>query len=183
VTIRVHIQVSGPEDLPWVSELLRSVGEAEIIVSGPDQRTEPQPSALQEDTLALLQQKATPAARPLLEQFISGETTRRQAVQELGQGKTVLVRLYMSGPRNLGAYVAIDPKNSNLTFRLPKECAEGCNYAFARDVKDGDPYAVRMLLTSGEALAEAHRLAGEAYERVLKGWVPAASAGPPNRVS
>lgn len=168
MAIRVHIQVSGPEDLPWVTELLRSVGDAEITVSGPEQHAEPQASALQEDTLALLQQKASPAARPLLEQFISDETTTRQAVQELGHGKAVLVRLYVPGPRNLGAYVVIDPKNSNLTFRLPKECAAGRNHAFARDVKDGDPYAVRMLLTGGEALAEAHKLASEAYERVLR---------------
>jgi hypothetical protein len=168
VTIKVHIQLS-PEDGPWFAELLRSVGDAEITVSGPEQRAEPQASALQEDTLALLQQKASPTARPLLEQFIAGETTTRQAAQVLGHGKAVLVRLYVPGPRNLGAYVVIDPKNSNLAFRLPKECAAGCNHAFARDVQDGDPYGVRMLLTSGEALAEAHRLAGEAYERVLNG--------------
>src|SRR5438094_8851439 len=89
VTIRVHIQLSGPEDLPWVAELLRSVGDADITVSGPEQHAEPQASALQEDTLALLQQKASPAARPLLEQFISGEVTTRQAAQVLGHGKTV----------------------------------------------------------------------------------------------
>jgi hypothetical protein len=164
----VHIQVSGPEDLPWVTELLRSVGDAEITVSGPEQHAEPHASALQEATLALLQQQASPAARPLLEQFISGEVTTRQAAQVLGQGKKVHVLLYVPGPRNLGAYVVVDPNNSNLTFRLPKECAEGCNHAFARDVQDGDPYGVRMQLTSGEALAEAQRLAGEAYERALK---------------
>jgi hypothetical protein len=169
VAITVHIQLGGPEDLPWVAELLRSVGDAEITVSGPEQHAEPQASALQQDTLALLQQKASPAARPLLEQFISGETTTRQAVQVLGQGKKVLLRLYVPGPRDLGAYAVIDPKNSNLAFRLPKECAAGCNHAFARNVQDSDPYGVRMLLTSGEAVAEAHRLAGEAHERVLKG--------------
>ena len=168
MTIRVHIQL-GPEDGPWFAELLRSVGDAEITVSGPEQHAEPQASALQEDTLALLQQKASLTARPLLEQFISGEVTTRQAVQVLGHGKTVLVRLYVPGPRDLGAYVVIDPKNSNMSFRLPRECAAGCNHAFARNVKDSDPYGVRMLLTSGEAVAEARRLAGEAYERVVKG--------------
>jgi hypothetical protein len=166
VAIRVHIQL-GPEDGPWFAELLRSVGDAEITVSGREQHAEPQASALHEDTLALLQQKASPAARPLLEQFIAGEVTARQAAQVLGHGKAVLVRLYVPGPRNLGAYVVIDPKNSNLTFRLPKECAEGCNHAFARDVQDGDPDGVRVLLTSGDAQAEAHKLAGEAYKRVL----------------
>jgi hypothetical protein len=169
VTIRVHIQVSGPEDLPWVTELLRNVGDAEITVSGPEQHTEPQPSALQEDTLALLQQKTSPTARPLLEQFISGEVTTRQAAQVLGQGKAVNVLLYVPGPREVGAYVVIDPKNSNLAFRLPKNYdLTGCNHAFARNVQDGDPYGVRMRLTSGEAAAEAQRLASEAYERALK---------------
>ena len=72
MAINVTIQL-GPEDGPWFAELLRSVGDAEITVLGPEQHPEPQTSPLQEDTVVLLQQKASPATRPYLEQFISDE--------------------------------------------------------------------------------------------------------------
>ena len=54
-------------------------------------------------------------------------------------------------------------------LRLPNEYAPGCDHAFARNVNDSDPYGVRVRLTSAEAVAEAHRFAGEAYDRVLSG--------------
>jgi hypothetical protein len=168
VTIKVNIQL-GPEDGPWFADVLRSIGDAEITVSGPDQHVEPPASVVQEDILSLLQQKASPAARPLLEQFIADEVTARQAAQVLGRGETVYVRLYVPGPRLLGAYAFVEPAGAHVTLRLPKVLAEGCHYAFARDVKDGDPYAVRVRLSSAEAVAEARRLAGEAYERALAG--------------
>ena len=47
VTIKVTIQL-GPEDGPWFADLLRSVGDAEITVLGPEQHSEPQTSPLQE---------------------------------------------------------------------------------------------------------------------------------------
>jgi hypothetical protein len=76
--------------------------------------------------------------------------------------------MYVPGPRHRGAYAYVTPATANVNFRLPKEYADGCQYAFARNVKDGDPHAVRVRLTSVEALAEARKLAGEAYKRALE---------------
>jgi hypothetical protein len=166
VTIRVNIQL-GPEDGPWFAELLRSLGEAEVTVSGPEQHQGRLASPLQEDTLALLQQKASPSARPFMEQFLSGEVTERHASDVLGRGKAGYVRLYVPGPRLLGAYATVAVSGGYVTLRLPKEYAKGCDYAFARDVQDRDVYAVRVRLTSAEAVDEARRLAGEAYALVL----------------
>jgi hypothetical protein len=85
----------------------------------------------------------------------------------LGRGKAGFVRLYVPGPRTLGAYAVVSVSGGYVTFRLPKEAANGCHHAFAREVQDRDPYAVRARLTSDEAVDEARRLAGEAYARVL----------------
>jgi len=166
VTIKVHIQL-GPEDGPWFAELLRSVGDAEITVSGPEQHAQSHANPLQEDTLALLQQKASPANRQLLEQFIAYEVTARHASDVLGRSKTGYVRLYVPGPRHLGAYAYVAVAAAYVNLRLPKEYAKDCRYAFARNVKEGDPYGVRVRLTSAEAVAEAQRLAGEAYGLAL----------------
>ena len=81
--------------------------------------------------------------------------------------KTGYVRLHVPGPRRLGAYAYVSPGTANVGLRLPKEYADGCQYAFARNVKDADPQGVRVRLTSVEALAEARKLAGEAYKRAL----------------
>lgn len=157
----------GPEDGQWFAELLRSVGDAEITVLGPEQHPEPQTSPLQEDTVALLEQKASPTTRQYLEQFISDEVSTRHASDVLGPGNAGYVKLYVPGPRRRGAYAYVSPATANVNLRLPKEYADGCRYAFARDVKDGDPYATRVRLTSAEAVAEARNLACEAYERAL----------------
>lgn len=166
MTIKVTIQL-GSEDGPWFADLLRSVGDAEITVLGPEQHPEPQTSPLQEDTVALLQQEATPAARQYLEQFILNEVSTRHASDVLGSRNPTYVKLYVPGSRRRGAYAYVTPATANVNLRLPREYADGCQYAFARDVKDGDPNAVRVRLTSAEAVAEARRLAGEAYTRAL----------------
>jgi len=166
VVIKVTIQL-GPEDGPWFADLLRSVGDAEITVLGPEQHPEPQTSPLQEDTVALLQQEATPATREYVEQFISDEVSTRDASDVRASRNPGYVRLHVPGPRHRGAYAYVTPRTANVGFRLPKEYADGCQYAFARNVKEGDPYAVRVRLTSVEAVAEARELAGEAYTRVL----------------
>ena len=75
--------------------------------------------------------------------------------------------MHVPGPRRRGAYAYVTPATANVNLRLPKEYADGCQYAFARNVRDSDPYAIRVRLTSVEALDEARKLAGEAYERVL----------------
>jgi hypothetical protein len=166
VVIKVTIQL-GPEDGPWFADLLRSVGDAEITVLGPEQHPEPQTSPLQEDTVALLQQEATPATRQYVEQFISDEVSTRDASDVPGSRNPGYVRLYVPGPRRRGAYAYVTPRTANVGFRLPREYANGCQYAFARNVKDANPLAVRVRLTSVEALAEARKLAGEAYARAL----------------
>ena len=134
---------------------------------GPEQHSEPQTSPLQENTVALLQQEATPATRHYLEQFISDEVSTRHASDVPGSRNPGYVRLHVPGPRRRGAYAYVTPATANVNLRLPKEYADGCQYAFARNVRDGDPYAIRVRLTSVEALDEARKLAGEAYERVL----------------
>jgi hypothetical protein len=166
VVIKVTIQL-GPEDGPWFADLLRSVGDAEITVLGPEQHLEPQTSPLREDTVALLQQEATPATRQYLEQFISDEVSTRHASDVPGSRNPGYVKLYVPGPRRRGAYAYVTPATANVNLRLAREYADGCQYAFARNVGDGNPHAVRVRLTSVEALAEARELAGEAYERAL----------------
>jgi hypothetical protein len=170
VAIKVHIQL-GPEDGPWFAELLRSVGDAEITVTGPEQHVPEQhaevlANTLQEATLSVLEQKASPAARQFMEQFISVEVTARHASDQLGRGKAGFVRLYVPGPRLLGAYAVVAVGGGYVNLRLPKEYAKNCHHAFARDVRDGDPYAVRVRLTSAEAVDEAQSLAAKAYELV-----------------
>lgn len=167
MTIKVTIQL-GPEDGPWFADLLRSVGDAEITVLGPEQHSESQTSPLQAETVALLQQKASPATRQNLEQFISDEVSTRHASDVPVGRKSNYVRLHVPGPRHRGAYAYVSPGTANVNFRLPKEYANGCQHAFARNVIDSDPYAVRVRLTSAEAVAEARRLAGEAYARMLE---------------
>ena len=147
---------------------LRSVGDAEITVLGPEQHLEPQTSSFQEDTSALLQQKASPATLRYLEQFISDEISTRHASDVLGRGKAGYVRLYVPGSRLLGAYAHVAVAGGYVNLRLPKQYADGYQYAFARNVRDSDPYAIRVRLTSVEAVAEARKLAGEAYARALK---------------
>jgi hypothetical protein len=168
VAIKVHIQL-GPEDGPWFADLLRSVGDAEITVTGPEQHAETLASPLQETTLSLLRQKASPAARESMEHFISGEVTARQASDMVGRGKAGFVRLYVPGPRLLGAYAVVAVSGGYVTLRLPKEYAKDCHHAFARDVRDDDVYAVRVRLTNADAVDEARSLAGEAYAQVLGG--------------
>jgi hypothetical protein len=166
VVIKVTIQL-GSEDGPWFADLLRNVGDAEITVLGPEQHPEPQTGPLQEDTVALLRQKASPATRQYVEQFISDEVSTRHASDVPVGGKAGYVRLHVPGPRRLGAYAYVSPATANVNLRLPKVYANGCQYAFARNVRDDNPHAVSVRLTSVEALAEARKLAGEAYKRVL----------------
>jgi hypothetical protein len=164
--IKVTIQL-GPEDGPWFADLLRSVGDAEITVLGPE-HSEPQTSPLQADTLVLLQQMASPATRQNIEQFISDEVSTRHASDVPVGGKANYVRLHVPGPRRRGAYAYVSPGTANVNFRLPKEYASGCQHAFPRNVRDDNPHAVSVRLTSVEAVAEARELAGEAYERALE---------------
>jgi hypothetical protein len=167
VTIKVSIQL-GPEDGPWFADLLRSVGDAEITVLGPEQHSEPRTSCLREDTIVLLQQKASPATRQNLEQFISDEISMRHASDVPVGGKANYVRLHVPGPRRRGAYAYVSPATANVNLRLPKEYANGCQHAFPRNVRDDNPHAVSVRLTSVEAVAEARELAGEAYARALE---------------
>src|SRR5262249_226991 len=138
-----------------------SVGDAEITVTGPEQHVEAPNSPLQEATLTLLQQKASPTARQFMEQFIAAEITVRHASDVLGRSQVGFVRLYVPGPRLLGAYAVVAVGGGFVDFRLPKDSAKKCQHAFARDVKDNEVYAVRARLTSAEVVEEAGRLAGE----------------------
>lgn len=63
-----------------------------------------------------------------------------------------------------GAFAYVTPSSGAVGLRLDRKDAEECEYAIAGASKDR--YQVRVNLNSAEAVAEAVRLASEAYERV-----------------
>lgn len=99
--------------------------------------------------------------------FLEREVNDRGAVAELGTDNTKYVKIYVPGPRRVGAYAYVRPDRGYIDFRLPREAATGCTYAYARDVKPGHAYSVRLPLADPEALGEADRLAQLAAERAL----------------
>lgn len=155
----VHVQINiGPEDRQWLTELLASLPEgSEITVNGPGAGGS---RALPGDVQEMLA-RANPQAREPLARFLAGELSDRNAQYRLKTGRDPYVRLLVPGPQYKGSYVYAN-MTGKVTFRLPGEHAQGCQFAHALDVVETDPYRVRLYLTSADALEEAHRLAGEA---------------------
>jgi hypothetical protein len=181
--IKVNIQIDR-EDLPSLMGLLKDSGpDTEISVTVTDQGV-PAPaghadaasiaetreggadSVLDQAALEKLE-AASPHIRPFLKRFMEHEVQERHAQVITGLESTNYVRLYVPGPQRLGAYCYVKP--GYLDFRLPARYAEGCQFAFPRNVKDGNTYAVRLRLQSPfeDALDEARKLAEKAFERTL----------------
>ena len=72
------------------------------------------------------------------------------------------------GPRRVGAYCYVRPDRTYLDFRLPLEAADGYSFAVARNVQADNAHAVRLTLTTREALPEAHQLARRAADEAEK---------------
>lgn len=182
--IKVNIQIDR-EDLPSLIGLLKDSGpDTEISVTVIDQGV-PAPAGHagaastaergEGGTGSVLDQAAlekleltSPQIRPLLKRFMEREVQERHAQVVAGLKSTKYVRLHVPGPQHLGAYCYVKP--GYLDFRLPARYAEGCQFAFARNVKD-DTYAVRLRLQSSseDALDEAWELAEKAFERTQTG--------------
>lgn len=188
----VNIQVNQVnfEELSWFLEALKNSGgdpQINVTVSGPFAATDDPPllndgtietllaidnevsPALSDATAAMIG-NASPEDRALLTRFITGETQEREAVGITGpRDKHLYVRLYAPGSSQRGAYCYVTHR-AYVDFRLPKEEAQGCLFAYAREVRDGGtPYAVRLRLNSEAALQEARRLAARAARRVQVG--------------
>ena len=168
MVIKVNIQL-GADELPALMDYLSS-RDAEINVTtiGADQNGQSDVSALKPETMELLRTRAIPETRELFTRFIAEEIQQRNATDELGSEKTSYVKLYVPGPRRVGAYVYVRPDRGFVDLRLPRRYAEGCTSAYARDVQDGNPHGVRVRLDSAETLAEAQGLAEQAARLALE---------------
>ncbi|MBO3752798.1 hypothetical protein J5X84_42690 [Streptosporangiaceae bacterium NEAU-GS5] len=168
MVIKVNIQL-GVDELPALMDYLSSRdAEINVTTAGSEQDTRPDPSVLKPETLELLGARATPDTREMLTRFIAEEIRQRNAIDEPGSGQASYIRLYVPGPRKVGAYVYVRPTQGCVDLRLPRHYAEGCQAAYARDVKANDPYAIRVRLDSAKALEEAHRLAEQAARNALE---------------
>jgi hypothetical protein len=166
--IRVNIQL-GADELPALMDYLSSRNaEINVTTTGSEQNVQPEVSGLKAATAELLRTRAIPETRELFTRFIAEEIQQRDAIDELGSEKTSYVKLYVPGPRKVGAYVYVRPDRGFVDLRLTRQYAEGCKYAYARDVNDENAHAVRVRLDSPEALAEAHQLAEQAARRALE---------------
>ncbi|MFG2369886.1 hypothetical protein ACGFY9_00205 [Streptomyces sp. NPDC048504] len=161
--IKVSIHAS-PEELPALIDAL-AVHGAEFSLHTTTQAEGPQTaSVLDPDVLALLRTRAAFSYADIFVSFVEMEVREHGAVAELGTEKTSYVKLYVPGPRKVGAYCYVRPDRTYLDFRLPGEAAQGCRYAVARDVQADNPHSVRLPLTTPDALPEAHRLARQAAQ-------------------
>jgi hypothetical protein len=163
VVIKVSIHAS-PEELPALIDVLAAHG-AEFSLHATARTAEaPAPSVLDPEVLALLRTRAASQYADLFISFVEKEVREHGAVAELGTEKTSYVKLYVPGPRKVGAYCYVRPDRTYLDFRLAAERAEGCRFAAARNVQADNAHAVRLPLTTPDALPEAHRLARQAAE-------------------
>jgi len=159
--IKVSIHAS-PEELPALIDALAAHGADFSLHSTSrvtEEWTEP---VLERDVLDLLRTRAPSQYVDLFIAFVEGEVRDHGAVAELGTEKTSYVKLYVPGPRKVGAYVYVRPDRTYLDFRLPSSAADGCRFAAARNVQADNAHAVRLPLTTPDALPEAQRLARQA---------------------
>ncbi|MFE8011363.1 hypothetical protein ACFU3O_01325 [Streptomyces antibioticus] len=163
MAIKVSIH-ANPEELPALIDALAAHG-AEFSLHATARTTEtPAPSVLDPEVLALLRTRAASQYADLFVSFVEKEVRAHGAIAELGTEKTSYVKLYVPGPRKVGAYCYVRPDRGCLDFRLPIEAAEGCRFAAARNVQADNAHPVRLPLTVADALPEAHRLARRAAE-------------------
>ena len=159
--IKVSIHAS-PEELPALINALAAHGADFTLHSTSqvaDVRTEP---VLDGEVLTLLRTRAPSQYTDLFISFVETEVRDHRAVAELGTEKTSYVKLYVPGPRRVGAYCYVRPDRTYLDFRLPGHAADGCRFAAARNVQADNAHAVRLPLTTPEALPEAFQLARRA---------------------
>ncbi|MFF8192181.1 hypothetical protein ACF05L_15285 [Streptomyces bobili] len=163
MAIKVTIEAS-PEDLPALIEALAAHGAEFSLRTAARSAEVPASSVLDPEVLALLRTRAASQYVNLFVSFVETEVRDHGAVAELGTEKTSYVKLYVPGPRKVGAYCYVRPDRTYLDFRLPVEAAEGCRFAAARNVQPDNAHPVRLPLTTADALPEAHRLARRAAE-------------------
>ncbi|MGW2746806.1 hypothetical protein [Streptomyces sp. NPDC001450] len=160
--IKVTIEAE-PGEMPALIEALAAHGAEFSLRSKarPAQRSEP---VLNADVLDLLRTRAPAQQLDHFVSFVETEVREHGAVAELGTEKTSYVKLYVPGPRKVGAYCYVRPDRGYLDFRVPIDAADGCRFAYARDVQSDNSHPVRCPLTKADALPEAHRLADLARE-------------------
>ncbi|AVV40954.1 hypothetical protein PYK79_57395 [Streptomyces sp. ID05-04B] len=158
MTIKVSLEVSA-EELPALIDVLAAHGAEFDLRTTSRQAAAPEPSVLDPEVLALIRTRAASQYADLFVSFVEKEVREHGAVAELGTEKTSYVKLYVPGPRKVGAYCYVRPDRTYLDFRLPGDAAEGCRFAAARNVQADNAHAVRLPLTTSDALPEAYRLA------------------------
>lgn len=159
MVIKVSIHAS-PEELPALIDALAAHGaEFSLHSTSPTGDT---PPVLDREVVTLLRTRAPAQHADLFLSFVEKEVRDHGAVAELGTEKTSYVKLYVPGPRRVGAYCYVRPDRTFLDFRLPGSAAEGHRYSAARNVQADNAYAVRLQLTTADALPEALQLARQA---------------------
>ncbi|MET7654315.1 MULTISPECIES: hypothetical protein [unclassified Streptomyces] len=161
MTIKVSLEVSA-EELPALIDVLATHGAEFNLRTTSRQAEAAEPSVLDPEVLALIRARAASQYVDLFVSFVEKEVREHGAVAELGTEKTSYVKLYVPGPRKVGAYCYVRPDRTYLDFRLPGDAAEGCRFAAPRNVQADNAHAVRLPLTTADALPEAYRLARRA---------------------
>ncbi|MCX4856821.1 hypothetical protein OG426_37775 [Streptomyces canus] len=160
--IKVTIE-ADPAEMPALLEALAAHG-AEFSLRSKVRPAERSGPALDPAVLDLLRTRAPAQQLDRFVSFVETELREHGAVAELGTDKTSYVKLYVPGPRKVGAYCYVRPDRGYLDFRVPIDAADGCRFAYARDVQPDNAHPVRCPLTKADALPEAHRLSALARE-------------------
>ncbi|MGY1401292.1 hypothetical protein ACW69H_28450 [Streptomyces sp. SS10] len=160
--IKVTIE-ADPAEMPALLEALAAHG-AEFSLRSKARSADRNGPALDPAVLNLLRTRAPAQQLDHFVSFMETEVHEHGAVAELGTDKTSYVKLYVPGPRKVGAYCYVRPDRGYLDFRVPIDAADGCRFAYARDVQRDNAHPVRCPLTKADALPEAHRLSTLARE-------------------
>lgn len=139
------------------------------------------PVELGEEERALLEKLPTELAEALKSRSRTSDSLRRLALillavqawphvsadlrasQKSRDGLSWMIRIRRHDGRK-GAFVLVDARRAQLTFRLNEAVLANCTHAYAREVRAGDPFRVKLAVTSDEAVEEGVDLAKEAYE-------------------
>jgi len=79
------------------------------------------------------------------------------------------VMVHHAGPRRTGAVAYLVPGSGLVHLRLPRDAANGREYAEAKTGKDDHAYQVKIRLVHEEALDEAVEMTALALALVVKG--------------
>ncbi|QYX80535.1 hypothetical protein [Streptomyces akebiae] len=161
--IKVTIE-ADPADMPALIQALAAQGADITLRSTARSGADRGGPALDPAVLDLLRTRAPAQQLDHFVSFVETEVHEHGAVAELGTDKTSYVKLYVPGPRKVGAYCYVRPDRGYLDFRVPIDAADGCRFAYARDVQRDNAHPVRCPLTKADALPEAHRLSALARE-------------------